>query len=394
MSGLTRNEEELLARVLDGEASPAEMEAFSARARENPELRLAFEQSQAIQECGRKLPVLEPSRDVVTLVENSVRAESLRPTVRWRLVTGISIAAACAASLLFVWSWMQTDQDLPGTLQPSPTVASARWTITILSGPTWVQQRGARRKAAVGDLLTDGDRVETGAGASVELTTADQQVGLLLEESTRVGVLGARASHLEVIFEQGALRASARAEASAGLHIQLGDSLHKVEMQRGEVGMLSNGAGTTSVACDQGTVVVRVQDEKIHLTAGHEVHGGPNAWSEPRHTMAELALNVRADPMHGNSATITGQTNPGAQVLINGEQVEVHSDGSFTHRVELIQESQELFVKARDALLRDKSTTLALRRPKPPRRPKPTLPKSPRDSDWEVGWEDEKETPG
>jgi hypothetical protein len=388
---LRRKDQGLLERFLDGEATPAEAQDLAQRMRCNPELRLNLEQLQAIEEQGQALIEIEPRRDIVALAERQWARETSRPARReapvrrWWLAFGAGTAAVAAAVAMLV---LFRPANMP---QEGLASTPGRWVITVLNGSAWVQQGGVRRQAAVGDLLKDGDGVETDEGAAVRLVIGAEKTQVALDESTRVGVLGAASSSSEIMIDRGALRAAVeRTTGGLPLRVHLRGSLDSVELTNGRVGLLNDGNGSSVLACEDGDAVVRTKIGGFHVAGGYEVQSRSGEWIQPRPIVESLSLDVRPDRRgRGSDGTflLEGRTNPGAQVVVNGNTVKVAEDGSFAYRVVLGKEPTRLLVSARDALLRKKSAELVAARSVSDDAPsKPAAPAS-KGSEWDLGWE-------
>lgn len=371
--------ENSLARYLDGGATPREIEALERAARRDAGVRRAIDQGEALIAALEQLPVIEPPRDLVAAAERELIVRgSTRGWRPWLLVPAALAVGLAAAVIGWPWAGESTPQE---KAWPAP-----RWMVaTAVSGEVWVESAGARRAAFVGDVFQANSRIETAAGAEVSLALG-RGVEVNVKEESRIGVIAVDPEFAALIIEHGLLAASA--DGRSPLEIRLRGALHTIRLELGVARVLHAQNGTTTLACAQGVVNVG----KSRVRAGFLLDLRPDHLGEPRPipTRLELAMDPVAPVPEGALAvSLSGRTDIGAELRINGEQVAVGPDGHFSHAFSLATGSRQIIATARDVIGRRQELHLALQSAQ---KRSPAPPAVPIEVDWE--WADPTSEPG
>ncbi len=378
--------EATLARYLDGQATAQELDELERGARVNPALRRAIEQGETLLEALERLPAIEPPRDLVAAAERELIAHGGRPApLRAWLLAPVAVTAIVAVVVLAGLLWWSGAGQRQG--DDAPTIAP-RWMVaTAVNGKVWVESAGVRREAFVGDVVKANSRIETEAEAELTLALG-KGVEVTLEEQSRIGVIAVNPRFASLLVEHGLVAASS--DGRSPLELRLRGALHTVRIELGEARLLHAPEGTSAVACAAGTVAVNEQQ----LNAGFLIDLRPGLMGEARPIPASLELAMdRVAPLPKGTVTVnlSGETNVGAELRINGERVKVGPDGRFTFALDLEADAGQIVALVRDVLSRRQELRLALETATP-RPAVPTAPSTPIEMEWE--WVDPGEEPG
>lgn len=340
----------LIDRVLDGEASAKQQEELAQAARQDRAIGDELERGKQLLDALHTLP-LEPSS--IDLVARA-RAESRRqpaPETRWlHRPLAMGALAAGIAAVCVLWF-------------VSTGTRTAPLRATDVRGVVWIAQTGEPRQLIAGDLVRAGSHLETTATASVRLTAGDA-VSILLEPSSRLGVGSRWRSSAVVTIEGGSIEVEAY--GAAPLEVRLRGSLHHVRIRNGKTRVLHDGVDRAVVACLSGAAII---DDGQGLDAGREVELRPGAEPKDRPSPNALALSVTPPTQTpGRRIVVSGRTNPGAHVFINGVRVRVDDAGEFEQAIELAPGMRSITVEARDVIGRERNVTVALAPATPDRR--------------------------
>ncbi len=214
---------------------------------------------------------------------------------------------------------------------------------------------------AAGDTLLEEDSLRTAGGGSAELEIGrGARVEVAERSEFRVAELSDGLS--QVRLEGGRIRARVQGGGASSLRVEVKDSDAVVETASGEFAMLRGNDAQLTVATDEGEVNVTAKQTRVRVGKGEQsvvVVGEPP--SIPSRIPPSLFLKIsRGAPrrLSKPSATIGGETAPGAIVQVNGKAVRVGADGKFSADVSLVEGRNELVVSAEDVAGRREAQTL------------------------------------
>lgn len=373
-----RRDEELVFAAVDGRATPDERRELERRLEGDGELRRTFEAERRIVAGIRGLEREAVPFDLVAAAERRLAREERRPR---RVGLGLAWAGA-AVAVIVAAAWVVLTR-APAVM---PEAVAGTIVAVTVEGTVWVDVSGVRRRAASGDTITPGTRLESDAGGTITLARAEA-VRVTMYEDTALELTTGDGASAGWQLARGVLRAeSTLDEAPLTIRIEgLGDAVH---VRQAAAGVLADGTGGFVVACTRGRAQVTRGSELVGVTAGKQlVARGPGA-ATLRDQTPELVLAViPVDPVPAGTREleVTGRSAPGALVTVDGVQVVVAADGSFVRRVRFDGKAREVVVRARDALARRRQSLLALVPARAPRQP--TF----RDIETEWQWEGRQE---
>jgi hypothetical protein len=223
-------------------------------------------------------------------------------------------------------------------------------------GPAWIDDGGHRRSIREGDRLARGELVETAEGASVVLLDHGANV-IDVRASTRF-YCASSSEETVVDVEGGVLQVSVASRVSLVVHAA--GSNERFRIEDGLVGIAFALAGG-SVTVHEGKAFVEDGTGGHVLTSGRQwLFGATREVASP----AELTLavdHVTSRTPGARAVVLSGTTQPGALVTVNGVAAVVDADGVFSIAVPLARETSRVVVRARDASDRHRELTVALR---------------------------------
>ena len=316
------------------------------------------------------LETQKPAFDLVAAAERRALTPDTRrrwPIVWWALPVFAVLAVIVAVTL----------RSTAPTPPPSP-VDTAVIAVSV-AGSAWVDDGAKRRTLKQGDRLAHGELVETSEGGRVVLLDHGANV-VDVRATTRV-YCGSSAEETHVDIERGVLQVSGVDRVSVVLRATNGTERFRLE--QGRVGVaVAQGGGSLAVL--DGQAFVEDGGGGQTLTQGRQwIFGAARDIARP----AELTLAI--DRLSDREAThgtllLTGKTQPGALVTVNGVTASVDAEGAFSVTLSLPRQTARIVVHARDALDRERELAFALREQRSP---------SPRERRIETRWRWEP-TPG
>jgi hypothetical protein len=153
-----------------------------------------------------------------------------------------------------------------------------------------------------------------------------------------------------------------RASKGFRFRVQVKGSDAVAESGRGRFEVLKRGEAGVTVAAEQGSVMVTARDQGVRVEAGEQSVVEPGAApTPPTKIPPSLLLKLGRPPpsrLKTAEATVTGETNPGATVVIDGVATTAGSSGQFTRSVTLREGTNDIVVVVEDALWRRKEARL------------------------------------
>jgi hypothetical protein len=210
-----------------------------------------------------------------------------------------------------------------------------------------------------GDVLTATDSIRTRQDGRAVL-----DVGGVTVELDQVSELS-RIVATRVELSQG--RVSARVpsgrDTEFGVAVEGSDAV--AETRSGAFAVLADGEGAATVAAVEGSVRVTAKDKTVEVPAGRQSivasgaePGAPTAIPE------SLFLKVqkpRRRLQRSKKLSLSGTTIPGAVLTVNGQRVEVDTEGRFTAVVPLEEGENRVVVQTRDVSGRSDSADVGIK---------------------------------
>ncbi len=216
--------------------------------------------------------------------------------------------------------------------------------------------------------IRESDAIVLGPGSTAQLRMADGSTVELYEGATvdlaTLRTSGAGSSQVQLRLLAGSVYSRVRRLLGADETFQIStpSSTASVRGTAFLVGVLSDDA--TYVAVDEGIVAVQLGEQMVDVRQGEEVTAavGQPLNVQPQSgdiTPPPLALlSPAALPPVGSTVKISGQTEPGTIVTVDGQTVTVDASGYF--EIEFAVESNVIIIKATDSV--GNVTTLQLSR--------------------------------
>ncbi|WNG18219.1 hypothetical protein [Cystobacter fuscus] len=223
------------------------------------------------------------------------------------------------------------------------TLQEIRGTVEVRRGG------GAWRGASVGEALRASDAVRTLAG-SYAVLIGGEAVEVRMEPGTEVTVAELTDKLSRLLLEKGMTTARVRAGSGSphALEMTASGSDAVARSQGGAFSVSNNGAGTVALATLEGETTLSGQQRSVLVLAGQQSVVRPGqAPSAPTPIPTSLLLKVNWPDRPRRQILVSGQTEPGTQVLANGEGVLPDAQGRFSFPLTLKEGSNPVHVQVR-----------------------------------------------
>ena len=236
-------------------------------------------------------------------------------------------------------------------VEPRAAIASA--VLGALVGQVEVQRDGEKkwRPAEVGIGLSRGDQVRTALFSEATLhLRAGSSVTLSANSIFEVGQEQQARSSFEL--GEGRMLAAIPGQGDRQFRFRSQGSGAVAAIDRGEFSMATDGRGTVVVDAREGEVRLKSSGKEVRLRSGKRSVVRPDAPpSDPLPVPASVALQVRWPPrkLDQTRARVSGKTEAGALVLVNGVMVRADERGAFGAEVPLREGKNRLVVTATGA---------------------------------------------
>ena len=248
-----------------------------------------------------------------------------------------------------------------------------------------VHGEGDPQPVEEGRLVRAGDVLITGPGASVELRWMRWAGGMRITvgENSRFKVIksivnrskGVEESRLRLDVGRIWMRLRQALTGRSKFEVEtptigaaVRGTIFSVEVAEDGSSRVEVYEGTVDVAAEGGAAATLTSGSQVGLELGQEeteirplTLDELSDW-ETRDSMIGPFLAIASPPdglkTSDPSVSVTGRTEPGVQVLINGQEAIVAEDGEFSHSVPLNEEATLLVVLARDAEGRETAASL------------------------------------
>jgi hypothetical protein len=243
----------------------------------------------------------------------------------------------------------------PAAPQPVLQVQGApleRLVVTSVSGSVriWRGGRsGEAQEAMVGTELRQDDLVETGNGATTQLT-AGGRYRVDLEPNSEFAVKEITAELSRFRLASGLMSASVQDNPTRAFEVEAGRQA--VARTRGGELSVASSERTATVAVRRGETELQSGGRAVVIRAGQQSLARDGmAPSAPAPVPASLLLKVDWPGellTNRRRLVITGRTAPGAVLSVDGRSVEVEPDGTFRHVTYLREGRQTISIAGRD----------------------------------------------
>jgi hypothetical protein len=227
--------------------------------------------------------------------------------------------------------WVRAGEE-PGST-PAVSVPSERVEIVDAEGRLERLRDGAWEPLPKGATLREDDTLRTGAGARATIAIGDRS-RLVVSDATQLTVREVTAAVQRLRLSRGRLSVDHQADGARVLVIESerGDATARAGTARFSV--LANGAAL-AVATETGIVRLQAADRTVDVGAGKQsiaLRGQAPAPATP--VSVDLLLRVaRSARGSDGTCTVEGSVEPGAEVRVDGRDVEAAPDGHFAVRV-------------------------------------------------------------
>jgi hypothetical protein len=283
----------------------------------------------------------------------------------------LSLALALVVVLVLLgvvvqWRWLAEPAPAPGGESASASAARpAHERILVREAVGKVERRGPDGKwqaLATGDEINPSDELRTGAQSSARLDLGLSVVVTVADETElNVGELSSTLSRVRL--DDGRIVSEVRGSKDFRFRVQVKGSEAVAEAARGgKFAVLKRGEAGVTVASEQGSVLVVARNQGVRVGAGEQSVVEPGAApSPPSRIPSSLLLKLGRPPLsrlQDSEIEVSGETNPGATVIIDGVAKVAGADGQFARAVTLREGRNDIVVTVEDALGRRREATL------------------------------------
>jgi hypothetical protein len=225
-------------------------------------------------------------------------------------------------------------------------VAEVSGTVEIRSGA-----KGAYAPAQPGAVLKAEDSLRTVGDGRARLVS-EQSFDVQVEPGTELEVQELTAQLSRVQLGNGMVVARVEGRSGRRLEVSARGSDAVAASNDGTFAVSSNGAGTVAVGARSGEVELKSAGKAVLLRSGQQSVALPGmAPTDPSAIPTSLFLKVdwpAAREINKRQVVVTGQTAPGAVVLLAGQPAKVDKDGRFRATVTLREGKNSLSAEGLD----------------------------------------------
>jgi hypothetical protein len=217
-----------------------------------------------------------------------------------------------------------------------------------IRGTVEVRQGGGEwRSASVGEALRASDAVRTLAG-SYAVLIGGEAVEVRMEPGTEVTVADLTDTLSRLLLGKGMTTMRVRSGSHHALELAATGSDAVARSQGGAFTVSNNGSGTVALATLEGETSLSGQQRSVLVLAGQQSVVRPGqAPSTPTPIPTSLLLKVNWPDRPRREILISGRTEPGSQVLANGEGVLPDAQGRFSFPLTLKEGSNPVRIQVR-----------------------------------------------
>jgi Glucodextranase, domain B len=208
---------------------------------------------------------------------------------------------------------------------------------------------GGWEAAKAGQSLAPNDGVRTGDG-SYALLVGGEYWDVKMEPGTEVGLGELSASISRLLLEAGMAHARVHGSGRHTFEVRAAASDAQASSDGGAFTMATNGRGTVALGTESGEVFFAGQGRVVIVRAGQSSVVAPgHAPSEPAPVPRSLLLKVALPgrtTLNTKVITVTGKSEPGALVEVQGRVVTTGNDGTFSTKLNLEEGPNHVEIKA------------------------------------------------
>ncbi len=234
--------------------------------------------------------------------------------------------------------------------------------VLSVTGPVQrAHANGAWAKLTAGERLKADESIRTGKGGSTDLRIGDRS-RLMVTDSTQVTIRELTHAVHRFKLDRGRLAVDYKPDGERVLKIESEGSAAVAETTGARFSVLSSGS-TVAVATETGSVNLRAAGHVVAIGEGQQaVARGDEAPGAPVFVAAlpiKLLLKVAGADTQELCARVSGQADPGSEVLIDGVPAQVDEAGRFEVKVpRRPAEKKDVLVAMRDPLGREETRTV------------------------------------
>jgi hypothetical protein len=266
------------------------------------------------------------------------------------LVVGAVIVGvgAIAAAYFALFTRREQRSESP---PPPPPVAL---TMSAVDGTVEVHRGGAWAPARVGERLAASDRVRTGEDGQATLRLPDGSM-VRLEAATETQVQTLSRALNRIRLGSGGMQADIADDPERLFQVDLDDEGATARTRGAAFGVTATSRGNAAVAAMRGEVAVSARGREVVLRSGQFTRVAPGAPpTDAAMLPSSLLLKVTwpggdKGRLRSAAAVVTGQTDPGSRIVVQGRHAAVDSDGRYRAEVTLREGANHVTVRARDA---------------------------------------------
>ncbi|WP_434380046.1 hypothetical protein [Melittangium boletus] len=219
--------------------------------------------------------------------------------------------------------------------------------MTELKGQVEVRRGDGEWTAArQGDALRASDSVRTLEGAYAVII-GGESVEIRMEAGTEVAVSDLTDSLSRLLLGNGMTTVRVKSGARHTLEMLAAGGDAKATSEGGRFTMSNNGGGTVALASFEGETTLSGAKKLVIVRAGQQSIVRPGQGpSDPTPIPASLLLKVNWPVRPRRQALVSGQTEPGGRLLIDGKSIQPDAEGRFSHTVALKEGANRLRVEA------------------------------------------------
>lgn len=243
-----------------------------------------------------------------------------------------------------------------------PADAPEEAEVLSVSGPVQrARANGAWKKLEAGERLKADESIRTGKGGRSELRIGDKS-RLAVTDSTQVTIRELTHAVHRFKLERGRLAVDYQPDGERVLKIESEGSGAVAETSGARFSVLSSGS-TVAVATETGSVNLRAADQVVSVGEGQQAVAQkgepPGAPVATQALPIKLLLKVAGADTQEVCARVSGQANPGSEVLVDGVPAQVDGGGRFEVKVpRRPADKKEVLVAMRDPLGREELRTV------------------------------------
>jgi hypothetical protein len=247
----------------------------------------------------------------------------------------------------------------PPVAAPQPAAAGPAFTLVASKGVVEVRrgQGGPWATAQVGDRLSQSDAVRTNDDGEADLQSDSVKIRVQQRSHFTVKTLNEKLVRAQLTGRM----ESDVAEGQAALEVESESSKAVARSEGGRFTVVSDRRGVVAVASVTGSVDLSSAGKSVKVNAGEVSHSKPGV--APTAAKKALRKVLLAVDWPGQTETrertfkVGGKVEPGTQVSVGDQVVDVAPDGSFEADVQLRRGKQKLAVTAVDVAGRKKVVT-------------------------------------